>query len=74
MRKKGQHCSEGAQGGGKENEERKLFFGVNGEFMMTCKVPKEKCDILQLRIVLAFEHKHLPRLDIKAIASPMLSV
>lgn len=35
MREKSQHCSEGAQGSGKQNEERKLFFGVNGEFMMT---------------------------------------
>ena len=34
VRKKSQHCSEGAQGSGKQNEERKLFFGVNGEFMM----------------------------------------
>ena len=35
VRKKSQHCSEGAQGSGKQNEERKLFFGVNGEFMMS---------------------------------------
>ena len=35
VRKKSQHCSEGAQGSGKQNEEGKFFFGINGEFMMT---------------------------------------
>ena len=35
--KKSQHCSERAQGSGKQNEERKFFFGVNGEFMVTWK-------------------------------------
>ena len=35
VRKKSQHCSEGAQGSGEENEERKFFFGINGEFMVT---------------------------------------
>ena len=33
--KKSQHSSERAQGSGKQNEERKFFFGVNGEFMVT---------------------------------------
>ena len=35
VRKKSQHSSERAQGSGKQNEERKFFFGVNGEFMVT---------------------------------------
>ena len=35
VRKKSQHCSEGAQGSGEKNEEGKFFFGINGEFMMT---------------------------------------
>ena len=37
VRKKSQHCSERAQSSGKQNEERKFFFGVNGEFMVTWK-------------------------------------
>ena len=38
--KKSQHCSEGAQGSGEQNEERKFFFGINGEFVMTWNEPK----------------------------------
>ena len=42
VRKKSQHSSERAQGSGKQNEERKFFFGVNGEFMVTWKGQKQK--------------------------------
>ena len=37
VRKKSQHSSERAQGSGKQNEERKFFFGVDGEFMVSWK-------------------------------------
>ena len=35
VRKKSQHCSERAQASSKQNEERKFFFGINGELMVT---------------------------------------
>ena len=35
VRKKSQQCSEGAQGSGEQNEERKFFFGIDRQLMMT---------------------------------------
>ena len=35
VRKKSQHCSEGAEGSGEKNEERQFFLGINGQFMVT---------------------------------------